>query len=329
MKDLSAATTIQQQAELLDAQEQQARQQDTTVSRTGPPTVQGVAHALGNPKKLALIEESARKILEPRGLAWEDVEDVLPLSDFSSLLVVRLRPQSWNHRHAYAASGVRPERLRVAIEKALTQHNILRTMAIRDDDGEWSHVVMKPSSKWFGLSVKSGFHVENAGELRTLVLNDRELDCAAVPGPLFQVLIASIGVGDSAGFIFQGNHSIFDAISLSMFVKSVSEALSGAGESQQVLVSFKPYADSLFRARGARSTRQACERHASRLAGIGKCRVWPEQRAPEWFKGDDTGWTHHTGSPGEAGQRQKLDGKGACGVDGITEMIRIPLLPRV
>jgi len=75
------------------------------------------------------------------------------------------------------------------------------------------HVIIRSTKRWSDLSITEGLEVETPEELVTLALNDPVLDFGAYPDPLVRFTIAKIRSTETAGLIFQGNHSAFNALS--------------------------------------------------------------------------------------------------------------------
>ena len=59
---------------------------DLKPKRNGPPTVDDMAHARGDPARAKRTEELANRTLSPLGLSWEDVEDVIPMNSMQEML---------------------------------------------------------------------------------------------------------------------------------------------------------------------------------------------------------------------------------------------------
>jgi acyl carrier protein len=328
IKDLKDHTTIAAQAQLLNSRATpvepigQAR-------RTGPPEVDDRCFE-GSPARLQECKKMANELLEPLGLDWQsDVQDIIPVNPWGSVLMKRLRPQSWNHRQSYYAPNVTADALERAIKSAAEQHDLIRTMAIQIRERQQYQLVIRSCPKWFEQMIRTGFRVGTAENLKRLHLDDPELDFAAFPGPLFRISIATIAAG-GAGIVINANHSCFDALSIEMFLEDLDMAISKArGRNETVEIrrdSFKNFADALSMVRGNGTLQAEAEQAASRLQGISTHAddLWPKQRVPEWFKGNDSGWFHSDGRPGLHDERTKLNGPGHAGVYGISRSMQTP-----
>ncbi|KAI5361193.1 putative AMP-dependent synthetase/ligase, Condensation domain, phosphopantetheine binding ACP [Septoria linicola] len=318
--------TIEAQASLL-----QDRAQNTITSapelasalREGPPTASDMVHTHGSSKRAQQTQAAFEQATSDMGLTWDDVEDVVPISDFMQVMLRRLRAQSWNHRHAWKSTAS-PKKLRSAFEKASTHNAMLRTMAVQPEGSPPLHYIVRPSKKWFDLVItEKEESVATADELRTLHLNDPELDFAAAPGPLLRAIIVPIQEGGS-GLIYQAQHSCFDGLSMPNLREDLKSILQ-EGEEVDIppRTSFKLYADTLYLHRDSVQAKIDIDFHAGRLQGLDDLEqsLWPVQRAPEWFKGDFSDV-----SPDLVKARPLLDGDESIGVDGVMKRIKLPHL---
>jgi acyl carrier protein len=328
IKDLKDHVTIAAQAQLLNSRAT-AAEPTGRAKRTGPPDVDDKCFE-GNEARLQECKAMANELLRPLGLDWQsDVQDIIPVNPWGSVLMKRLQPQSWNHRQSYYAPNVGADTLKRAIKSALRQHDMLRTLAIQTCEKQQYQLVVRACPNWFEQMIRTGFRVETAENLKRLHLDDPELDFAAFPGPLFRLSIATIDAG-GAGIVINANHSCFDALSIEMFLEDLDVTISkerGLNISIDTSRdSFKELADALSVARGKGTLQAEVEQAASRLHGISKYAntLWPKQRAPEWFKGNDTGWSHSDGRPGLPDERPKLNGPEHAGVYGISRSMQTP-----
>ncbi|OCL07742.1 acetyl-CoA synthetase-like protein, partial [Glonium stellatum] len=355
-EDLKTHRTISEQAKLIDSCSKLSDTVTRRSRREGPPGVKDMVHTGGDNRVADETRRAVQGVIEPMGLSWDvDVEDVWPVYDFGQVMLRRLRPQSWNHRHAYATSQANCEELRAALEACLENHPMLRTVGVQLDEsvrrdpttasipneadtnpshgtdlltsGTTVHVIIRPTKRWFNQSITEGLEVEKPEDLATLALNDPVLDFGAYPGPLVRFIIAKIRSTGTAGLVFQGNHSAFDALS-TFWIDDLSQVLAHGPASLEEHVNYKDFADAYYLNRDGPSSRESSAFHAARLEGLHKITaLWPPQRAPEWFKGDDTNFHHSDGRAGKPNERIPLDGAAKLGVDGITRLARFPALP--
>lgn len=325
MRELIEHPTVRDLAKLIKVRKETHVPKDEPLQkkRNGPPLLDDLTTALNNPEAAKEIQVAVAKTADSMGLSWEeDIEDVLPIWDWGQVCLRRLRSQSWNHRHAFLATRASPMELREALEHALGNQPMLRTIVAKPAQSRPLHVVVRPSAKWFRLVLTESDQVETADDLRTLSLNDPKLDFAAAPGPLFRAIIAPVKETGTAGLIYQVQHSCFDGLSIPNLIDDLETVLEqGNGARLPPRMSYKHFTDTLFLHRGSRLAQNACEFHVQRLRGLatlGQC-LWPSQRAPEWFKGsfDDADSTVRS-------ERRLLDGGRSIGVDGITKQVRLP-----
>lgn len=113
--------------------------------------------------------------------------------------------------------------LKAALEACLEHHLMLRTVGVQLDDGirrdstviialnDTSitpsqgkdlltssitiHVIIRPTKRWFDLSITEDLEVETPEELATLALNDPVLDFGAYPDPFVRFIIAKVALG--------------------------------------------------------------------------------------------------------------------------------------
>lgn len=329
IQDMKERNTIAAQAQLLNSRETPIEPTRQT-KRIGPPDVNDRCFG-GSRARLQECKTAANDLLEPLGLNWQsDVQDVIVVNPWGSVLMKRLRPQSWNHRQSYYTPNVDAEALERAMRSALESHDMLRTCAvIQTSESQQYQLVVRPCAKWFEQMIRTGFRVGTAEDLKSFHLDDPELDFAAFPGPLFRLSIAAVDAGGS-GIVINANHSCFDALSIEMFLEDLDITISrerGFNKSVEISRdSFKDFADALSMARGNDTLQAEVEQAANRLKGISTYAnaLWPKQRAPEWFKGNDSGWSHYDGRPGSSDERPKLNGPDSSGVYGISRSMQTP-----
>lgn len=246
------------------------------------------------------------------------------------------RPQSNNHRHAYLCKSKTVKETRLALENALSHHDMLRTLAIHYDASTPLHVVLRPSSTWFQHCITIlDEPIDTAADLKRLLWNDPQYDFAAYPGPMFRAVVTHVREENCAGLVYMIQHSVFDGISLEFFLQDF-EALLVAGKtssssSSSLLpqrVPFRAWIESEFQFRTSLAAQTSVQWHVNRLRGIHShhAALFPRQKAPEWFKGDSTGWIDE--STGKPGPERKLasseEENQKEGVTGLSQKISLP-----
>lgn len=266
------------------------------------------------------------------------------------------RPQSNNHRHAYLCKSKSVKETRLALENALSHHDMLRTLAIHYDASTPLHVVLRPSSTWFQHCITIlDEPIDTAADLKRLLWNDPRYDFAAYPGPMFRAVVTHVREENCAGLVYMIQHSVFDGISLEFFLQDLDALLvannnTPTSSSSSLLpqrVPFRAWIESEFQFRTSLAAQTSVQWHINRLRGIHThhAALFPRQKAPEWFKGDSTGWIDEsTGKPGperkplcllasseEENQKQKQEEdkkeeeeEEANGVTGLCQEISLP-----
>jgi aryl carrier-like protein len=325
--DITKHPSIDEQAVLLDGRQVRTSIEPLT-ARLGPPTTSEMAHCQESDAKAADTKKVALDMLRKLSLSWsDDVEDVFPAPDTSYIYLNRQRPQTWNQRVIYLAPKVNVEALTRAWEAVLVHHSMFRTVAIpvKPELAGGSHlfVVLRPSPNFWNCSIVTGLEVETPEDLRGAFLNEW---ADTLSGPLVRVAFASIKNPESSAFILVGNHAAYDNLSMDLLIEDLKTALEHKLTKNNILyapghVPFKRFADSYFTYRSSEEAMEAATFHANRLRGIGNAKdsLWPKPRAPGFFKGQDDGWTHPDGTPGDALLRTPLDPPhDRHGLDGLT-----------
>jgi len=115
-----------------------------------------------------------------------------------------------------------------------------------------------------------------------------------------------------------GQHSVFDGVSLPLFLDDFNAMLNDPTTKLKPHVPYKAWADSYYNLQHSPIAKASVDWQTNRLRGISKnpAALFPVQRAPEWFKGFSEGWIDiKTGKPGPP---RKALTKNGLGVKGIT-----------
>ncbi|KAH7348361.1 hypothetical protein BKA65DRAFT_594211 [Rhexocercosporidium sp. MPI-PUGE-AT-0058] len=325
LSELAEHSTIEQQARLLSSRgTAQASFADIVPKRDGPPTINDMAHVHGDEQRYQKTIKLCNETLEPLGLDWNDVQDVIPMNSTQETFLKYRRPQTSNHRHAWLCPGTSMQELQTAIEGAVTHHSMLRSMAIYFDDITAVHATIRPSKKWWSHCITIVPPIKKASDLPTLVYNDPKLDFACFPGPMFRFVITYVDEEKCAGLVYQGQHSVFDGVSLPIFLDDLDKLLVTHGTILKPHVPYKAWADSMYLLQDSTLARQSVDWQAKRLHGMSRTpeALFPKQIAPEWFKGNSEGWIDiKTGKPGPP--RKYLDAD-PVGVKGISALGQLP-----
>ncbi|KUJ19522.1 acetyl-CoA synthetase-like protein [Mollisia scopiformis] len=320
LQNLIDHPSIEGQAKLLSARGGSGAQSisDMKPDRDGPPGIHDMVHTSGDEARYKKTQDLAIETLKPLGLGWEDVEDVIPMNAIQETFVKYRRPQTSNHRHAFLCNGSSVDHLEKALKATLAHHSMLRTMAMYFDSHTSMHITIRPSEQWFSKCIRHLPAVKKAEDLAEVVYGDVELDNAHFPGPMMRFIIVYVEETKCAGLVYMVQHSIFDAVSLQLFLDDFDAMLTNPTTKLKPHVPYKAWADSYYNLQYSPIAKASVNWQANRLRGIYKNpeALFPIQRAPEWFKGSSEGWIDiKTGKPGPP---RKALTKNGLGVKGIT-----------
>ena len=328
LEELNENTTIKAQARILDGKKEKLLGGVSHImSRRSAPGVGDVVHACGDPVKFTHIREAVERKLHGLGLSWDsDVEDVLPVWDFGQFMLDPSGLRSGRFRVAFTCSNVTPNQLRTALERTLSNHGILRTLAVRHGSLHHSHVIIRPSSRWFKVAITNAKAVGDLEDLRTLPLSSSEHE---IPTPsvvsLFHITVAFVESQRSAAFVVYGNHSVFDATSLSMFLEDLDKMLVNERAVLPTRTSYSLFAIAYHSHRASVQSQISLKHHVSRLKGIGELRdaLWPTRYSSQVMKGEKTSHELDEGSPQMSCDRILFEGGTSQGVKGFTRRAKL------
>jgi hypothetical protein len=246
------------------------------------------------------------------------------MNGVQEMFLTKQRPQSNNHRHAWLCSNTSISELQAALEGALTHHSMFRTMGLYFDSETSLHVTVRPSQIWFSHCITLLPAICSPELLGGVAYNDPHLDYACFPGPLFRAILVPITNSNDAGLIYQAQHSLFDAISLTLFIEDLDGLLSKPNTVLKPHVPYKAWADHYYSLSSSHLATASVNWQARRLKGISSHpqTLFPAQRAKGWFKGSSQGWIDLTTSlPG--GPRPSLDAH-PIGITGIKGSAQLP-----
>ncbi|KAK5137210.1 hypothetical protein LTR08_000715 [Meristemomyces frigidus] len=331
VEDFKLCETLQDQANLIDARPNRATKLATAApTRNGPPVIEDMPHVRGDQAVFEQTKNSVVATLKGVGLGWNDVEDVMPLPDWDAIFCHQSRPTSWNLRFSYHAPVSR-RKLEAAVMESLTYHPTLRAMGVRGDDGQMLLISVRNTEEWLRVSMTSGHEVETEEDLKTLLLDHPELDCATLPGPLVRIHLASIRSDGTSGLVFVGTHATNDMSMTKLWLDDVANLLTG--EAAPVPhAPFKDYANAFFQHREGAEADNGIAYWTRKHQGISstpESTLWPPQRSAEWFKGVDAGWSRWSGAKARKGERTvSVDDKRRA-QKGIRRMVKVQDLARL
>lgn len=330
LAELNENANIKAQAQLLDSRKERLQTGVSFgTSRQSAPGVSDVVHACGDSVEFTHIREAVERKLDGLGLSWDrDVQDILPVWDFGQLMLDKSGLRSGRFRVAFTCANVTPNQLRRALERTLSNQDILRTLAVRHGSFHYSHVVVRPSSRWFELAITNARSVGDLEDLRTLKLSqpgDENITSSTIP--LFHITVSFVESQGSAAFMVYGNHSVFDATSISIFQQDLQSLLINESGVIPPRTSYSLFANAYYSHRASVQSQVSLKHHLSRLRGIGKLRdaLWPKSYSSQLLQRDGTIHDHdESSSPQKSCDRILLEGSPSPGVKGFTRRAKVP-----
>ncbi|KAJ5998272.1 hypothetical protein N7451_006082 [Penicillium sp. IBT 35674x] len=315
--DLINFNTIQKQAKLLEERKQRHAKDSHSHD-----TVRGLPMQLD----MKRAKHVASSKLNPLGFGWDDVQEVIPISDCLKRSHHGFRPNSWNIRMSWISnSSITIAELQAALHTWLQRHPLLRSTPVTYNDELDLYLVMHLSADWMRLQVIDGGTVEDVNCVATYKLNDPEYDYLDRHGPLFRATILSVNDSSAVGMVMHLHHLILDAHILFRWFEDLRDLLNH----EEKLLNFHPYSDYItdyHRHRSGATSQKAVDFHVDRIRGVSSAKdaLWPPQIAPHWLKGDNQGWAHRDNTPGSPSERPLLDGDKSCGTKGISRAVLVP-----
>lgn len=322
MHEVTISNTARKQAELLvyrdeckKGQSSQSQQPDYLLSSAN----------------ISQYEQVASVKLKTLGLDWEDVQEVIPMTDYMKRFArSACRPSSWNLRATLVADpSIDLAQIYATLRLWLERHPLLRATTVKVDDDLELYLVLRMSEPWLKLQIIHGDEVECAGAVELYKLNDPAFDRVnPATGPLCKVTIVKIRDSSNLGLVMHYHHAIFDGLSLFAWATDLKDLLRGKGHSQIQRLPYHVFAADYERYRKSSSAEKAVDYHVQRLQGLSKCAdaLWPPQKVPGWMKGDAQGWA---APEGWTGKRELLDKHQSIGVQGLNCSIRLSQLPQM
>lgn len=216
----------------------------------------------------------------------------------------------------------------------LTHHAFLRSMAMVLDKETVPdlplNIIVRPNKKWFSKTIVQLPNIEKATDLATLEYGNPELEHVCFPGPLFRCALVFIEETQCAGILYSISHSLFDGVSLQMFLDDLEATLldtTGTSKLKPV-IPYKAWADSYHNLQASPQARASVAWQVNRLQGISKnpSALFPARRAPGDFKGDATGWRDPAGNLGPPRKKLNPNDEGQKGLTRLVNMADMQML---
>ena len=270
MRDLLQHSKIAEQTLLIESlQGEHPSPTKIWKERNGPPSTVDMAHTLGiELRGLDSQREIELKTLQPLGLFWKDVEDVLPVYDVGRNF---LRTGKRGHRDIWITHKASVCDVRNALEATLANHPMLRTTAAVLDPSTTVHIVIRSSPQWINQIISEhSIHLVCTSDLESFRQSDPELWVQTDPCPLVRAVIVYMSECHAAGLVLQMNHSTFDATSIALFYKDLDAALNFDGKDRNVSarIPYKVWADSYFNHRSSAQAAVTLNYHIDRLKSL-------------------------------------------------------------
>ena len=323
LQDVLGTKTLQDLAKRLESLGMVSKAGKTPLERArgGPPTMRDMVHTHGDESRAYKTQEVTAKVLQPMGMSWEqDVEDVFPISGIASKHLANTRAYASTVRITFVTRTADVAKLDWAIKTSLTQWALFRSISVWFDQSVCLYVVLRIRSKWSELALINYPDVDCPQDLCSISLPLKEVSVRA-PGPLMRIIIARVRSTGTAGAVVIANHAVLDAVSMGAWVEDLHQLLSGKETQVQARTPYKMFADCYYSHRSSLEGQMAVTFHVQRLQGINSIKdsLWPPQRCPGWFIGDDSEWQPLTLENGfGSNERKQLDDGGwRVGYDGI------------
>jgi acyl carrier protein len=274
-----------------------------------------------------LITDQATLQLAPLGFGWDDVEEMIPVSDCMKLMAQGGRNNSWNHRHSLVVRSRSTPQVLAVLRMWIERNPMLRTTHITINEDLQHYIVMRANDMWFDRQIVAGSTLATIQDIPTYRLTDSAYDHVKLPGPLLKCTVLPINDCKATGLVLHIHHVMFDGMVMHRWYQDLNQLLRG-NHLPSPLHPFQDFALLYQTYRASSNAQQAVDFHVRQLRGLGLMQknFWPQQRAPRWFKGDDQHWYHEDGSPSQPGERVHLDGNDSCGTMGLFYKIHLPFI---
>ena len=261
--------------------------------RDGPPIAAEMVHVQGEQSQYLRSRLVLEPLLAKLHLSWSEVEDIFPIPDFSSRKHEDTRPKAFSIRLSFITRSTSKSVLLRALKATLQQWPMFRALAMRLDQ-QALFVTVRAGSKWLEAAVTEVHDLGDPQELFSLPLSDPEKSSVHPRdgGPLTRFVIADIKSTGTAGLIMLSHHSVYDAISLQMFIEDIQHNLAKR-PATELRTSYKLFADLYYLYSNSLPSQISVAFHVNRLRGISSLRhsLWPRQRCVGWHIGDDEGYS--------------------------------------
>ena len=325
IEDVLGSTTIQNLARhlsklgVLSTPDQSVHQN----VREGPPAASEMVHTHGEDYRAANTRETTDAVLRSMGMSWEnDVEDVFPVFGAAMKFLANTRNYGSTVRVAFIARTADISKINWAIRESLKQWAIFRSVSVWFDETIRLFIILRLNSNWSRMAILEHSDVESPEDLRRIA-PPKDAASVRAPGPLIRIIIARVRSTNTAGLVVIASHAVLDAVSMGAWREDLQQLLSDTNARAQVRTPYKLFADIYYAHRNSLDAQLGVAYHVNKLKGLDahKSALWPQQRCPGWFIGNDSGWQPSALENGFGGsERKQLDEGGwRVGYEGINQ----------
>lgn len=328
ISDILRAENIKDVADLVTLRPGSQNIVEYAPKRTGPPQTNNVVHVQGEESLLWHTRRGIEPILSKLNFTWSEVEDIFPIPDLSIQTFETTRPLAFSLRSSFIARSASRDQLRHAIEAALRQWEMFRSIAVTIDNRAL-FVTLRASEQWSKIVITETNDIKTPQDIPSLGRAHGEninVD-PRTGGPLARFFLANVESTGTAGLLLIAHHSIFDAQSMQAFSSDIGSHLANSPPTG-ARTPYKLYADMYFQHTTSLPAQISISFHANRLRGVSSSQkhLWPPQRCVGWHIGDDHGYqvSRTLTAPTIAQERAQIDNdKGFIGLIGITTLARL------
>lgn len=276
------------------------------------------------------IHTAASRILKQLHIDMSEIEEVYPVKANHQRLVSGQRPQTYRHRMIFRIGEATAFQTRQAVEAALNNRPVLRTILVGINHKSCWHVVIRNTA----ISSHIIQQVEVPDDQGLDALEQDDSAEAFHPQLSMQAKIVTVHDSGKVHLLLTYSHTVFDFLSIGSFHEDLGQLLSGAEPSTMNVVPrtpFKFFSDLYHNYIDSAPARASVQAISHRLRGISKMQaaLWPRQRAPGWMIGTDAAAEHELALRRRAVRERVWAESGRPWDDTTARDFRYPRLARV
>ncbi|KAJ4349391.1 uncharacterized protein N0V89_008006 [Didymosphaeria variabile] len=240
-----------------------------------PPTIDHMVHAVDDEEIFEATRRVITEALEPHGLQWEDVRDVMPALDFTEVAAKKGIFSQFTLKGAMLARNKSVKALRAAVVKAVANNPMQSSFILWDDaalgDDLALQVTVDLKPDFIEKLIEDKGSLKTVAELKQLTHDMMQVQGTEYPGPLFRAWVVHVEETQCAALIHNIEHTVTDATFGSLFWEDIDIALSG--NALKPHVPYKLYCDHFYNMRTSPAARAATKYHVQRLKDLPKHRA--------------------------------------------------------